>query len=108
MTDQEVQLLCAQALGYTATSGPSGVWVDDYYPEGVQPRKAPWKPLVDGNQAMQVVEVLKLKLEWSTVDKKRMWTVSGESGDELVVVSDPDLKRAICVCAAQIQEWKLL
>lgn len=100
MTDAKMMWLAALTIYAPARlhEGNGGItWVRDYYPPGTEPRTAPWRPLMNGHQALMLMHLLNLELSpmpgggWSAVSKSR--DIAG-IGDEP--------RRAIVLCAANI------
>lgn len=103
--DLLIEIACAEVMGFKySIYGDKRCWVHDYFPVQVKPRTAPWRPLDDRGQALEIVERLKLNIT-NPYDKdlEPGWEVYNDGVDaELCVGMNPDLRRAICMCAAKI------
>lgn len=103
MTDDELNALSAMSI-FPEKQIHIGVnklvWIKDYYPPEVTPRTAPWKPMTDGNQALMLVEILKLGIfPQSMTQLHDPWCVRHLGGVE---AHGKDLCRAIVECAAKV------
>jgi len=102
VTDLEITKLCAEAMGYKCEPHPNRkpyphlMWVSN---------GQNWNPLKDKAQAFELVEKLKLQIDWASDGKKAS---AQYYWDYPLIESDdsPDLLRAVCECAAKVQKAK--
>ena len=83
MTDLEITLLCAEAMGYKPG--------EHYH----------WRPLHDDAQAMALVKKFRLNIH----AHDEQWKVE-EWGDDGAMALHETLNRAICECVAKMQAAK--
>lgn len=110
MTDLEITKRCAENMGYTfseslhAAKGPKE---ERDWRGGVRKRYVNYDPLVDRNQAMQLVE----KFHLDIICRKNDYPNELDYPDELLwgvyygesCAENDDLRRAICKCVAKIE-----
>lgn len=98
LTDTEIVAACARAMGHV--DGESMLWMEH---EGCwvlnDGKNSRWRPLTDRAQAMELVEKLRLRI--APYVSKNLWLA--ETQFERGGVSDANLLRAICLCAARVQ-----
>lgn len=98
MTDDELTERSARAMGFRYHVGRDNiVWVQDYYPPEVYPRTAPWRPLLDRGQALELVERLQLSMRYT---RSGVWYVETPATPYYRAIANNDLRRAIVTCAA--------
>ncbi len=111
MSDLEVVRLCAKATGYTLDEYEFG-WrcrkdgnvhcIVEKVPRisGIQR----YHPLTNKAQALDLVITLRLCIAW---EEAQRWQVYRDTCfDPAATTADKDLLRAICLCAAKVQQAK--
>lgn len=112
----EITRLCARAAGHIehSTDGKSlrlitignTVIVERTWPTGFS--QVPYRPLIDKAQALELVERLDMRLHRETQCNGTVWNaaapIHGGPLPEYASGSSPSILRAICLCAARVQQ----
>ena len=106
MTDTEIIIACAKAMGYSSGEG-YGHASRCPYPVGIrisEGRKAPrwYSPLYDDAQAMALVKKFKLDVWWPFNGDEWQCAEGGKRP-----IGNPDLNRAICEAVASMVVAKI-
>jgi hypothetical protein len=97
LSDVEIILACARAMGYTASQRANGV-VWSAQDIGIE---MPYRPLSIKEQAMDLVIKLRLDILNYEIGGEPAFDVSGPNEKGIAVKGD--LLVAICLCVAQMQ-----
>ena len=107
MTDLEMTLMCAEAMGYEASEVQQDTDFSGEYKDTVlEVEGEDYDPLHDDSQAMALVKKLELSIgrnqgvEWDVENRHT------EFGNRYVCVMNKDLNRAIVECVAKAQKAK--
>lgn len=97
MDDLTITRLCARAAGVSLEWDGPPPEVPMYY-EGKTYHL--YEPLRNRAQALELVERLKMRVEW--IDDMELWCAIPQ--DPVDTTLDPSILRAICLCAARVQQ----
>ena len=104
MTDLEITRLCAEAMGLeiVSTQDSREIWIR----LGNGPVACLYCPLQDDAQAMALVKRFEMFIK--PVANKEWWVSQCAPEHEVATGLGSDLNRAICECAANRQDAKML